>query len=383
MACSKEESKKVRPLPVVQEGERVLTFHGPMLREAECIRAVVEDRQVKYLVRYQAESGPSGEAAVGARVHPSDCGGGGALPSTSSAGAGAGASATEGLSEELRPIACWHYEWIPESRVLRYCHTLGKEPEGSSCSSTSSSSDVGQHEASATASSATTWGAWGPASQASEWEEGWGSGATGGGEGGRGRDDDVAPPPPPSSSHRRPLVVGAPERRVPKKREVKVPLPDALKPLLVRDWELVTQDKKLFTLPAHKPVDAILAEFSVFQQHCGVASKEYATQELVAGIREYFNVLLGSQLLYKFERPQYTEILGRYPGCPMSQIYGGAHLLRLFVQLGSALTYSGLDEHSLDVLLSHLQDFLEYLAAKPALLFTPADYQLASAEYQL
>ncbi|XP_007507684.1 mortality factor 4-like protein 2 [Monodelphis domestica] len=378
MACSKEESKKIRALPIVQEGERVLTFHGPMLREAECIRAVVEDRQVKYLVRYQVESGPSGEVAGGARAHPSDCSGGAAVPGTSLAGTGAG------LSEEIGPVACWHYEWIPESRVLRYCNTMGKEPEGSSCSSTSSSSDLGQHEASAAAASAAAWGPWGASGQASDWGEGcsWGAGATGGGEGSGGRGDDVAPPPPPPPPP--PLV--APRRLgvgAPKRREIKVPLPDALKPLLVRDWELVTHDKKLFRLPAHKPVDAILAEFGAFQQHCGVAAKEYATPELVAGIREYFNVLLGTQLLYKFERPQYLEILGRYPGCPMSQIYGGAHLLRLFVQIGSALVYSGLDDHSLDVLLGHLQDFLAYLAAKPAQLFTPADYQVASAEYQL
>jgi mortality factor 4-like protein 1 len=59
--------------------------------------------------------------------------------------------------------------------------------------------------------------------------------------------------------------------------------------------------------------------------------------EVIAGLKEYFNRSLGRILLYKYERAQYNEIINRIGkssdelfGRKLSDIYGAEHLLRLF-----------------------------------------------------
>ncbi|XP_053221197.1 mortality factor 4-like protein 1 isoform X7 [Podarcis muralis] len=164
--------------------------------------------------------------------------------------------------------------------------------------------------------------------------------------------------------------------------EVKVKIPEELKPWLVDDWDLITRQKQLFYLPAKKNVDSILEDYANYKKSRGnTDNKEYAVNEVVAGIKEYFNVMLGTQLLYKFERPQYAEILADHPDAPMSQVYGAPHLLRLFVRIGAMLAYTPLDEKSLALLLNYLHDFLKYLAKNSSTLFSASDYEVAPPEY--
>ncbi|XP_051683324.2 mortality factor 4-like protein 1 [Oryctolagus cuniculus] len=141
-------------------------------------------------------------------------------------------------------------------------------------------------------------------------------------------------------------------------------------------------ENTLFDTSAKKNVDSILEDYANYKKSRGnTDNKEYAVNEVVAGIKEYFNVMLGTQLLYKFERPQYAEILADHPDAPMSQVYGAPHLLRLFVRIGAMLAYTPLDEKSLALLLNYLHDFLKYLAKNSATLFSASDYEVAPPEY--
>eukprot|EP00117_Sycon_ciliatum_P013923 scpid79634/ scgid14397/ Mortality factor 4-like protein 1; MORF-related gene 15 protein; Transcription factor-like protein MRG15 len=170
--------------------------------------------------------------------------------------------------------------------------------------------------------------------------------------------------------------------------EVKVTLPDVLKHCLVDDWDLVVRQKQLVELPAKNTVESILNDF-VQSRSRGVSSssgstsseREATASEVCEGIREYFNVLLGTQLLYKFERPQYAELVLKHPEKAMCQIYGPEHLLRLFVRIGSVLAYTPLDKHSMSILLSHINSFLRFFSKLSSSGFSADNYHPAAPEY--
>ena len=91
--------------------------------------------------------------------------------------------------------------------------------------------------------------------------------------------------------------------------------------------------------------------------------------------------MLGSQLLYKFEKEQHADILKEHPDTPMSKLYGPIHFLRLFVKLGGMLTYTPLDDKSIQLLNYYIIDFLLYMAKNAGTLFNVRDYGTAPPEY--
>uniref|UniRef100_A0A1B0A4M3 Mortality factor 4-like protein 1 n=1 Tax=Glossina pallidipes TaxID=7398 RepID=A0A1B0A4M3_GLOPL len=167
------------------------------------------------------------------------------------------------------------------------------------------------------------------------------------------------------------------------KIEVKIKMPDELKQCLADDWDAITRQHKLLDLPAKNTVQDIVDQYVAFKKSAKStsASKELAITDVLNGVIEYFNVMLGSQLLYKFERPQYADILQQHPETPLSKLYGAFHLLRLFVKLGSMLGYSALDEKSMQMLLAHLHDFLKFLVKNSAIYFSMSNFVNVSPEY--
>lgn len=163
--------------------------------------------------------------------------------------------------------------------------------------------------------------------------------------------------------------------------DVKITIPDDLKQWLIDDWDLVTRQKQLVPIPRKKNIKEILDEYIKSRtSNPDEGFKPGVVQEVADGIQEYFNVMLGTQLLYKFERTQYGDVLAEHTNLPMSHLYGAEHLLRLFVKLGNALSFSNLDEKSVQFVVTHIQDFLDYLSKNADSLFT-TDYETATPEY--
>ncbi|XP_075732297.1 mortality factor 4-like protein 1 isoform X2 [Rhipicephalus microplus] len=304
-----------------QDGEKVLCFQGPLLYEAKCIKAQVKDEQTMYFIHYR------------------------------------------GWNKN------WD-EWVPESRVLEFNDVnLEKQRELQKAhlkrknkKATKPEKEVEKkcrkkpQKRKATAAAASHQPT---SSQASE----------SGGKRWR-------------KKRRRLDTHLESEKAFLPGVEIKVQIPEELKPWLLDDWDLITKQKKLVQLPCNVTVHHILTDY--VKQTTSVqeiSSKEESTViEVTNGLKEYFNVILGSQLLYKFERPQYADVLNERPDTPMSQIYGAIHLLRLFVRLGSMLAYTPLDETSVQLLLHHIHDFLKYMA-RNSQLFSLNDYTIAPPDY--
>ncbi|CAL1527982.1 unnamed protein product [Lymnaea stagnalis] len=165
------------------------------------------------------------------------------------------------------------------------------------------------------------------------------------------------------------------------KIEVKIKIPEDLKPVLVDDWDLITRQKMLVSLPCKQTVDDIIEDYIRTKTTKTSNINKDAMVETMLGCKDYFNVMLGAQLLYKFERPQYSEILQENGDKPMSSIYGAIHFLRLFVRLGSMLAYTSLDERTVHILLNHVHDFLKYLSKNGPSLFKISNYEIATPDY--
>ncbi|XP_061174705.1 mortality factor 4-like protein 1 isoform X1 [Saccostrea echinata] len=427
-----------------QEGEKVLCFHGPLLYEAKCVRFEVRDKVNQYFIHYngwnknwdewvpesrvlkyndasiqkqkellkahvgksrskskarekekERASTPTTEKTSKQRGTPAS----GAGSASSSQDSSASATPTSALSDPKRKRTRTDTDSAPGTPSQE---TKEATPSSSAQTSTPSQSEAqkkrGRPGSSTPAATATVES--GPATPAPESTANTPSTpVTSETTKKRGR-----PPATPTTdttsqaSQDSTPSSGTPSTEVKRKRprpdptveseesflakiEVKIKIPEELKPWLVDDWDLITRQKQVVSLPCKTTVDNILDDYVRSKSTKASNVNKDAVVEVTQGIREYFNVMLGTQLLYKFERPQYGEILKENPDKPMSEIYGAIHLLRLFVKLGGMLAYTSLDEKSIQLLQNHLQDFLKYMQKNMSTLFSLNDYIVAPPEY--
>ncbi|KAG2751344.1 MRG-domain-containing protein [Suillus brevipes Sb2] len=208
---------------------------------------------------------------------------------------------------------------------------------------------------------------------------------------------------------------GREEDDISKKPEMKLNVPEVLKVLLVDDWEAITKNSQLVSVPRSPTVVEILQEFKdyviglgknttlappwgdsqLFADSSSILSSSLREPELVlptivSGLQVYFDRSLGANLLYRFERPQYAEIRKQYVTGPkvqvgqekdMSAIYGAEHLLRMLVSLPQMVASSTMDAESVGLVRDYVNELLTFMMNERSRLFL-IEYQSSSLQYQ-
>ncbi|XP_020296986.1 mortality factor 4-like protein 1 isoform X2 [Pseudomyrmex gracilis] len=301
-----------------QEGEKVLCFHGPLIYEAKCLKiSINKDKQIKYFIHY----------------------------------------------------AGWNKnwdEWVPESRVLKYNETnvqkqkeiqkeylnqqsAQKNKKGNTTTKIQGKKTDGTKEKDGDSRSST------PVAIADKSTSRLNKSASNTSTSSSSHDSASEPP----RKKRSRLESSAETEQYLPKVEVKINLPEELKHMLIDESEIILQHHKLPAIPVQNTVDKILDDYVAVKS--SGKTNDVREMEVAKGIREYFNITLGLQLLYKWERPQFIEIMSDNSEKLPSQMYGAFHLLRLFVKLGDFMSYTNLDDNSIQLLLSYFHDFLQYL----------------------
>lgn len=131
----------------------------------------------------------------------------------------------------------------------------------------------------------------------------------------------------------------------------------------------MTKDSKLVALPSKTPVNMFLDDYEDFEkQRRREGSADWdILEEVVAGVREYFNKSLGRLLLYRFERPQWQDLhsqlnkgTGDLSGKQVADVYGVEHLLRLFVSLPDLIAHTNMDSQAVSRLREELFKMVQF-----------------------
>ncbi|KAG9248183.1 MRG-domain-containing protein [Calycina marina] len=173
---------------------------------------------------------------------------------------------------------------------------------------------------------------------------------------------------------------------------IKLLIPDHIKAMLVDDWENVTKNLQLVPLPSHHSVNKILDDYLALERP---KRREGSTEldvleEVVLGLKEYFDKCLGRILLYRFERPQYMEMVAYWKSTKPSDheefgkgpgdTYGAEHLCRLLVSLPELIGQTNIDSNSVNRLREELSKMTNWLGRNATTYFV-SDYETPTSQY--
>jgi len=174
---------------------------------------------------------------------------------------------------------------------------------------------------------------------------------------------------------------------------LKLNIPEVLKAQLVDDWEAVTKNNQVVTLPRTPTVVELLDEFAAYiveNKPSHLREPVLLIPSIVSGLVVYFDRSLGANLLYRFERPQFAEVRKKYKTGQqvvigtekeVSQVYGAEHLLRMLVSLPGMIASSSLDQESVTLVRDYVNELLEWMVRERARIFQ-TEYESANLQYQ-
>jgi len=176
-----------------------------------------------------------------------------------------------------------------------------------------------------------------------------------------------------------------------RKPDLKLTVPETLKLILVDDWEAITKNNQLLTVPRTPTVQQLLQDF---EQHVLRLEKPpphpQVLPHIISGLQTYFDRALGANLLYRFERPQYALIRKKYitgpdvkPGTEvdMSTVYGSEHFLRMLVAMPNMVASSTMDPESVAILREYIQELMSYMVQEKERIFQ-VTYEETDPPYQ-
>uniref|UniRef100_A0A7I4YZK4 MRG domain-containing protein n=1 Tax=Haemonchus contortus TaxID=6289 RepID=A0A7I4YZK4_HAECO len=188
-------------------------------------------------------------------------------------------------------------------------------------------------------------------------------------------------------------------------------MPSCLLQIIVDDSDIMTRQRMVSRLPARYTVDTIINDYCA---ELGFSSKE-GDDSAVAdspsglgssaiGLRDFFNGVLGYQLLYKFERPQYAAEIEKAVGSTEavhrkrksqsspdeignalipSKLYGLPHLLRLIVRLTTLLRDVPWNDNVFRDIIKCTQHLIGFLEKNHQKYYSiENDYENTTPEYQ-